>query len=161
MGPFSIEPFLEIDIDAAMGLAGNAGLSFWSESGFRSHLASNDTVSLKLVSANLEFAGFLVARFVPGTADRPDAELLNIAVDGGNQRLGGGRRLMCAFLKACVEAKVDRVWLDVRESNERAIRFYASFGFGVVQKRKAAYSNPVEDAIIMLLELSSFSVTET
>ena len=151
---FSIRPFRETDIDSAIELARNTGLSPWSRSGFHSHLESQESISLKLSHKNAEFAGFLVARFVPGADAERDAELLNIAVDIGFQGLRGGTILMRAFLKDCVETKAHRVWLDVRETNERAIQFYASFGFQTVQKRRAFYSNPVEDAIIMSLDLA-------
>jgi ribosomal protein S18 acetylase RimI-like enzyme len=74
-------------------------------------------------------AGFLVARRVPGRDERPDAELLNIAVIKAVQSQGLAQLLMKPFIDWCHAAHVDRIWLEVRASNHSAIKFYSKNGF--------------------------------
>ena len=44
------------------------------------------------------------------------------------------------------------VFLDVRKSNENAIKFYKTLGFEIVADRKDVYSNPTENMITMKIE---------
>jgi ribosomal-protein-alanine N-acetyltransferase len=43
------------------------------------------------------------------------------------------------------------LFLEVRESNEPARRFYEQLGFAMVTKRLQYYSNPPDSAIVMKL----------
>ena len=44
--------------------------------------------------------------------------------------------------------------LEVRKSNDPAINFYLKFKFKISGERKNYYSNPIEDAYVMELEIS-------
>ena len=44
----------------------------------------------------------------------------------------------------------DYLYLEVRASNSAAKKFYEHFGFGVAGIRKAYYTSPKEDALIMM-----------
>ena len=50
--------------------------------------------------------------------------------------------------------KAEKVVLEVRKSNNPAINFYLKFNFKIAGERKNYYSNPVEDAYVMELEIS-------
>ena len=71
-----------------------------------------------------------------------EAELLNLAVHPQARRRGVARALL-----ALLEGR--KIWVEVRESNTAAIRFYESQGFAVCGRRRAYYANPAEDAILM------------
>jgi [ribosomal protein S18]-alanine N-acetyltransferase len=47
---------------------------------------------------------------------------------------------------------VHRATLEVRRSNDAARHLYERFGFGAAGVRRAYYSNPVEDAIVLWRE---------
>ena len=49
----------------------------------------------------------------------------------------------------CEEKKVSDIFLEVREGNTAARRLYEKLGFSEISRRKAYYSSPVEDAVIM------------
>ena len=87
--------------------------------------------------------GFLVARAVA----EPDWEILNLAVAPALRRQGIGRQL----LSDALERHTGECFLEVRESNEAARRFYKRFGFKTVTERLRYYSNPTETAIVMKL----------
>lgn len=95
-----------------------------------------------------EAAGFIAARVV---AD--ECEILNLAVAPAYRRRGVGRRLVERALAEARRAGARRCWLEVRASNAGAITFYEAMGFRRAGLRRAYYSAPVEDAVVMSLAL--------
>jgi [ribosomal protein S18]-alanine N-acetyltransferase len=88
--------------------------------------------------------GFMIARQV---AD--EAEVLNVAVLTEARRQGQASALLAAAMHQFQNSGVLRIFLEVRESNQPAIAFYAKHGFTPTGRRKAYYRNPVEDALCM------------
>jgi [ribosomal protein S18]-alanine N-acetyltransferase len=87
---------------------------------------------------------FLIAREV---AD--EAEVLNLAVLTEARRQGQATALLAAATRQFQNSGVLRIFLEVRESNQPAIAFYAKHGFTPTGSRKAYYRDPVEDALCM------------
>lgn len=85
--------------------------------------------------------GFLVAR----TLASDEREILNLAVAPDFRRKGVAR----ALLDSALEGFRGAVFLEVRESNETAKKFYKSLGFKELSKRKKYYDSPPETAIVM------------
>ena len=86
-------------------------------------------------------AGFLVTRHVaPG-----EHEILNLAVAPECRRRGVAGGLLAAWL---AQVSGD-VFLEVRESNGGARKFYNSMGFQQVSIRQKYYESPHEAAIVM------------
>ena len=82
------------------------------------------------------------------------SEIYNIAVESGHARTGIGWELMSAAIQDSTRRKAEKVVLEVRKSNNPAINFYLKFDFKIAGERKNYYSNPVEDAYVMELEIS-------
>jgi [ribosomal protein S18]-alanine N-acetyltransferase len=84
-----------------------------------------------------------------------EAHLLNLCVHPSAHRLGYGRRLLSALMLRAVDSGSDRVFLEVRPSNEIALRLYSSVGFEQVGIRPAYYQaeNGREDAVILAATL--------
>jgi ribosomal-protein-alanine N-acetyltransferase len=78
-----------------------------------------------------------------------EAELYQIAVRPDMRRHGIADRLMAAAESYCRAHHVRSIYLEVRRSNEPAIRLYKKHGFKNEGRRKNYYSSPVEDAVIM------------
>jgi ribosomal-protein-alanine N-acetyltransferase len=57
------------------------------------------------------------------------------------------------MLEVARERGVERIYLEVRVSNEAAAGLYRSFGFREVGRRRRYYDKPIEDALLMALEL--------
>lgn len=87
--------------------------------------------------------GFLVIR----TVVEREWEILNLAVAPSVRRQGVGRQLLNDILQRHTGA----FFLEVRESNESARRFYAQLGFKMIAKRLQYYTNPPDSAIVMKL----------
>ena len=82
------------------------------------------------------------------------SEIYNIAVENSNARSGIGKQLMSAAIHESGRRKASKVMLEVRKSNNPAINFYLKFNFTIAGERKNYYSNPIEDAYVMELEVS-------
>ena len=74
-----------------------------------------------------------------------EVEILNLAVDPAYRRRGIGRSLVLRLAQYPVQV----IFLEVRESNQAARRFYQALGFQQVGIREGYYQNPPEAAVVM------------
>lgn len=80
-----------------------------------------------------------------------EATLMDLAVEPAQQGKGYGKILLQHFISQCEQRCATEAWLEVRESNTRAIDLYHNAYFNVVETRKNYYLKPggTESAIIM------------
>lgn len=78
-----------------------------------------------------------------------EGDVTNVVVDEAYRGKGLGTRLMAALLEEGRDCGMKEFTLEVRVSNQRAIRLYESLGFVQEGVRKRFYERPVEDALIM------------
>jgi len=86
-----------------------------------------------------------------------EAHLLNLCVHPACQRVGYGRLLLNTLLAQAAEADVGKVFLEVRPSNDIAIRLYRSTGFEQIGVRPSYYQGVGgrEDAVIFAATLAA------
>jgi ribosomal-protein-alanine N-acetyltransferase len=96
----------------------------------------------------------LLKGYVVGWHVLNEAELANIAVEPGSRRGGLGSMLLDGMLGDADGRGAERIFLEVRESNEAARRLYASRGFKEIGRRKKYYRTPDEDALVLRREQS-------
>jgi ribosomal-protein-alanine N-acetyltransferase len=96
--------------------------------------------------------GFLVARFTLS-----ECELENLVVAAGSRRRGSASTLLQALIDEARVRHLERILLEVRPSNPAARALYERFGFRVEGNRKNYYSQPPEDAIVLVLSLNCTS----
>jgi [ribosomal protein S18]-alanine N-acetyltransferase len=72
-----------------------------------------------------------------------------LAVHPGWRRQGLASLLLTHVLEDAVRRGAEKATLEVRRSNEGALRLYERFGFEVGGVRKEYYRQPVEDALIL------------
>ena len=115
----------------------------WSLNNFKSSLeAGNSSIVLKDKKNILGYAFFSVI----GT----DSHLLNITVSKNYQGRGHGKRILGQVLFQSKVLGATIIFLEVRESNYKAIDFYEKFGFKRDAIRYNYYDgNPREDALLM------------
>lgn len=80
-----------------------------------------------------------------------EAHITTIAIAPEHQRQGIGEKLLTELLVKAREAGMMCSTLEVRASNDPAIRLYEKLGFVVAARRKAYYPDNKEDAIVMWL----------
>ena len=81
-------------------------------------------------------------------------QMVATSMYGTYRKCGMGHRLMKEMIRMCVEDNVEKIFLEVRESNDTAISMYESLGFDEISRRKDYYKKPTEDAVIMELKCS-------
>ena len=150
-----IRPIEASHIGELIRIGEETNLSPWRAQGYLDEMKNPAAIMLRLVDEENTIIGFVVGRIILGgeIETRLDAEIYNIAVSEHNQHKGCGQQLFEAFVVKCRENRAANIWLEVRESNQKAIKFYEKNGFERVQTRPSFYSNPREDALVMRLIL--------
>lgn len=150
-----IRPVDPLHVADLIRIGEETNLSPWSAQSYLEEMKNPHAILLRMVNDRNQNIGFVVGRLVMAgdTEVRMDAEVYNIAVVSTEQRRGCGQSLFEAFRDRCTEREVANIWLEVRESNAPALRFYEKNGFQRVQSRRHFYENPREHAILMRLTL--------
>jgi ribosomal-protein-alanine N-acetyltransferase len=83
-----------------------------------------------------------------------EGHILNLCVDGSMRTQGLGRQLLDYLLDQCRQMDVDRLFLEVRPSNDIAVALYDSAGFSRLGLRKDYYKATAdrEDALVFAYE---------
>lgn len=84
-----------------------------------------------------------------------EGHVLNVAVAPSHQGQGIGKRLMKRLIDLARWHRADRVFLEVRPSNPRAIGLYYQLGFMEIGRRPRYYParDGREDAMVLALDL--------
>jgi ribosomal-protein-alanine N-acetyltransferase len=85
-----------------------------------------------------------------------EMHLLNLTVAPAAQGQGRARFMLDELVALCRATKALHLWLEVRESNERARRLYTRYGFRHIGVRRGYYPalhGRREDADVMNLEV--------
>lgn len=98
-----------------------------------------------------------VVGFIMASATAEMADIFMVVVSADYKKQAIGTKLFEAFIQTCREIAIREIILETRKSNTPAIRLYERVGFTTVGLRKAYYSSPIEDAIIMKREIGEGS----
>ena len=121
----------------------------WSEKSVLETVQQKQSVCFAAEKAG-HLLGYLLAYHA---AD--EAEIARIAVQKEARRQGAAGKLMQALEHYYEEHKMEKLLLDVRESNEAARSFYTKNGFVEDGIRQGFYVNPSEDAVLMSRQLGA------
>ncbi len=85
-----------------------------------------------------------------------ESQILNLCIRPTFQRQGLASQLLKTLKTHLTEMHIDKLYLEVRESNKAAQTLYKQFGFMTIGRRKAYYPKPApaEDALLMFTNLS-------
>lgn len=83
-----------------------------------------------------------------------EAHIMNISVHPDNQNQGIGRKMLEQMIKHA-RPKAEKIYLEVRPTNQTAVRLYRTLGFREIGIRKGYYpaKNGREDALMFELDL--------
>jgi len=85
--------------------------------------------------------------FISWTTVLDETEITNIAVCPTSRRHGYARLMLAGCFRQLTPA--DKLFLEVRQSNQAARKLYEQCGFEQLSVRRNYYQQPREDAIIM------------
>ncbi len=86
-----------------------------------------------------------------------EAHILNLCVDVDAHRQGYGQQLLDCVIEYALDARIRRMFLEVRPSNQAAIALYINSGFSKLGVRKGYYkaAEGREDALVLVREFES------
>lgn len=105
---------------------------------------NNPVVKFRLIEENNKIIGYIGGYFY-----LEDGEILNFLIDESYQHKGYGTKLFDYIVKEAISNNVKRITLEVKQTNEKAIKFYLKNGFEQISIRKHYYKTG-EDAIVMM-----------
>lgn len=122
----------------------------WSETSFRHELLENPYASLFVIRAagSAEVLGFACVWVVD-----QELKINNIAIHPDRRGRGLGTRMLRFLIGFAAQQGCRELTLEVRPSNEVAIRMYRKAGLAEIGRRKKYYSDTREDAIVMAREI--------
>lgn len=138
-----IRKMQEPDIAAVSALEAQIFSMPWSAGGFADTIHREDVIFLVAYEQE-ELLGY-----VGIYCSVDEGEITNVAVAPAARRRGVARALLTELKRQLTDRGVLRIVLEVRVSNEPAIRLYEQMGFAILGTRKNFYEKPVEDAYIM------------
>ncbi|MFA9408296.1 MAG: ribosomal protein S18-alanine N-acetyltransferase [Candidatus Dadabacteria bacterium] len=146
---YEIEPIGPEDLDEIVAIENVSYPSPWPKQIFEREIEAQN--SYKRI---IRFSGSVVAYIVTWTV-HDEVHILNIAVHPDFRKIGLGEMLLRDCLGFSFDRELKLAVLEVRTSNNSAIKLYEKIGFKTLRVRKKYYSDTGEDAYVMLYELES------
>jgi len=116
----------------------------WSKQSFVDALNNKNITLLVAIDEEKTVCGFVCVLIIDF-----EAEILDIAVKK-SMRKKGIAGMLFSYLSTTEQMKnVEKIFLEVRESNHPARSFYEKQGFVPIGVRHNYYRNPTEDAVLM------------
>ena len=91
-----------------------------------------------------------LASYCTVTTVLDEGQIINVATDNLFKRQGMACAVLEYVFEECRKREIVSISLEVRESNEGAIALYEKLGFEVLGKRKNFYTEPTENALVMV-----------
>lgn len=144
-GEYRLRKMIEDDLRGVMRIEMESFPSPWTPLAFALELRHNEGADYRvLVSPESDIVGYTGVWHMQGMA-----QILRIAVDPCLNGRGLGSMMLYALCDHATAKGLERVMLEVRESNAAARAFYLACGFSQAGVLPGYYSNPDEAAIIM------------
>lgn len=143
--PYKEHPMTRDEIEDVAAMEQETfGRMAWSERDFESAIRNDYDLPYVVSTPEGQLVGYGVLRLLG-----PDAEVENICVSRVYRGEGFGEHILDILLSKAAEMACSRVFLEVRSRNETAISLYKKKGFTPSYVRKAYYSFPDDDAVVM------------
>jgi ribosomal-protein-alanine N-acetyltransferase len=144
----SIDPMREADVPTVQEIERHIFTTPWPRNAYYRELSSRNSayyiVLRREVGDDSEIVGY-------GGMWRmyDEAHVTTIGVRRDLHHSGLGRILFAGLVQAAYDMGAKWITLEVRTSNDGAMRMYEGFGFKVIGRRKGYYTDNGEDAIVM------------
>jgi [ribosomal protein S18]-alanine N-acetyltransferase len=145
---WSVDTLAEADLDEVLEIERASFTNPWSRQMFIWEM-QNAGVSFAFVLRTPEWP---VAAFCTVWLVLDEIHINNVAVRPECRGQGAGRRLLGQVLAQGAALGATKATLEVRRSNEAALKLYQGMGFVSRGVRRNYYTSPVEDALVLWLE---------
>lgn len=149
----SIVRMSEHDLLEVVELEENSGLSRWGWAAYYAELQgvnSNLMFVAQVAKSKQQERSFRLAGYIVARMGANELHINNVAVRKNYRRRGIGQTLLDRILYEGKLAGVDCAFLELRAGNDAALALYEKKGFRVTARRQKYYSEPVEDALVMI-----------
>lgn len=137
------------DIPAILEIDASSFLTPWTEEVYKNELTNNEYAQYFVVETEEEIVGYIGLWIV-----LDDAQVTNIAIRPAYRGYKIGEKLFGFAVSYLMEQGIERLSLEVRESNTVAQNMYRKFGLVSGGVRKNYYKDNGEDALLMWVNLS-------
>lgn len=135
------------DLETILKLTVENNLGDWKRKDFEAQLSDSNSF-FRIVETGKHVIGYLLARNI---AD--ESEIINLCIAREHRKKGFGGFLLDDYIRFCRRQSIHKIFLEVRRSNENAVKLYQRYGFVETGRRRNYYGNPLEDALLMSFDL--------
>lgn len=152
----SISRMTEHDLLEVVEIEEQSGLSRWGWAAYYAELQGGNRDLMLVARApdskaprvSHSLAGYIVARIGAN-----ELHINNVAVRERYRRLGIGLNLLNRTIEEGRRRGIESAFLELRAGNHAALSLYEKCGFQITSRRKNYYSEPIEDALVMTIQL--------
>ncbi len=120
----------------------------WSKDSFIHEIENNKFAKYIVAIDQTEIIGYVGIWYV-----LDEGSITNVAVRKDYRRKGIANQLVTHILEDAKGKNIQKIFLEVRESNDSAKTLYERHGFEAIGIRKAYYKDNNEDAILMICHM--------
>jgi len=143
-----IDEMTTADVDGIFEIEkASYGEHHWSKDSFYSEVSNNIARYYVAKDNNNNVLGYIGSWFIID-----EAHITNVSVSPDIRKKTVGEALLAYLIKQCYKEKIKYITLEVRISNEPAIKLYEKYQFKSLGTRKNYYQDNNEDALIMWTE---------
>ncbi|WP_031435729.1 ribosomal protein S18-alanine N-acetyltransferase [Methylomarinum vadi] len=137
------------DLPAVLAIEENNYNYPWSENIFMDCLRALNYSCWVCEEGKGSVIGYCIVSIAAG-----EAHVMNLCVDPAAQGQGAGKKMLEHMIDKA-RSRAEKIFLEVRPSNLKAIKLYKSLGFNEIGTRKDYYPalNGREDALMLALDL--------
>jgi [ribosomal protein S18]-alanine N-acetyltransferase len=153
-----IGPMTEHDLLEVVEIEENSGLSRWGWAAYYAELHGPHRHLMLVARLNnngLHGDGHRIAGYIVARLGAEELHINNVAVRANYRGQGIGYELIKWILTQGRKANVNCAFLELRAGNEAALALYEKCGFEVTSRRPRYYTDPVEDALVMMVRYRS------
>lgn len=136
------------DLDDVIEVEIHSFATPWSREAFYNELTKNQFAHYLVAEVDEKVVGYCGVWIIVD-----EAHITNIALLPDYRGMKLGEALMGRIIEIARESGAIRITLEVRVSNERAQNLYRKFGFEEGALRKQYYTDNMEDALVMWVNL--------
>ena len=145
----AIETMREEDIPTVQAIEREIFSTPWPRNAYHRELASKNSAHYIVLRRESDLGGPEIVGYGGMWRMYDEAHVTTIGVRQDLHRQGLGRVLFAALVQAAYDLGAKWVTLEVRASNDGAMKMYEAFGFKVIGRRRGYYTDNGEDAIVM------------